>query len=62
MGIFLALESYRLERLAVWKNPEAYEKGISDSAGIVCNWEWEDYLEEGWDRVFKAWLCTGSPK
>ncbi len=22
----------------------------------------EDYLEEGWDRVFKAWLCTGSPK
>ena len=27
MGIFLALESYRLERLAVWKNPEAYEKG-----------------------------------
>ena len=27
MTIFLALESYRLERLAIWRNPEAYEKG-----------------------------------
>ena len=27
MTIFLALESYRLERIAIWRNPEKYEKG-----------------------------------
>ena len=34
MGIFLALESYRLERLAIWRNPEKYEKGYQTFAGI----------------------------
>ena len=28
IGIFLAAESYRLERLAIWRNPEKYEKGF----------------------------------
>ena len=36
MGIFLALESYRLERLAVWKNPEAYEKGYQTLQGLYA--------------------------
>ena len=27
VGIFLGVESYRLERLAIWRNPELYEKG-----------------------------------
>ena len=27
IGIFLSVESYRLERLAIWRNPELYEKG-----------------------------------
>ena len=27
MGIFLAMESYRLERLQIWQHPEKYEKG-----------------------------------
>ena len=27
MGIFLAMESYRLERLQIWRHPENYEKG-----------------------------------
>ena len=26
IGIFLGMASYRLERLAIWRNPEAYEK------------------------------------
>lgn len=36
MGIFLALESYRLERLAIWKNPEAYEKGYQTLQGLYA--------------------------
>ena len=27
LAVFLALESYRLERIAIWRNPEKYEKG-----------------------------------
>lgn len=36
MGIFLALESYRLERLAVWRNPELYEKGYQTLQGLYA--------------------------
>jgi len=34
MAVFLALESYRLERLAIWRNPEAYEKGYQTLQGL----------------------------
>lgn len=36
MAVFLALESYRLERLAIWKNPEAYEKGYQTLQGLYA--------------------------
>ena len=36
MGIFLAVESYRLERLAIWKNPEKYEKGYQTLQGLYA--------------------------
>lgn len=36
MTIFLALESYRLERLAIWRNPEAYEKGFQTLQGLYA--------------------------
>lgn len=36
MGIFLALESYRLERLAIWRNPEKYEKGYQTLQGLFA--------------------------
>lgn len=36
MGIFLALESYRLERLAIWRNPENYEKGYQTRQGLYA--------------------------
>lgn len=36
MGIFLALESYRLERLAIWRNPENYEKGYQTLQGLFA--------------------------
>ena len=36
IGIFLAMESYRLERLAVWRNPEAYDKGFQTLQGLMA--------------------------
>ena len=36
MGIFLALESYRLERLAIWRNPDNYEKGYQTLQGLYA--------------------------
>ena len=36
LGVFLAMESYRLERLAVWRNPEAYEKGFQTLQGLLA--------------------------
>ena len=36
MAIFLALESYRLERIAIWRNPELYEKGYQTLQGLYA--------------------------
>ena len=36
MGIFLALESYRLERLAIWRDPEKFEKGYQTLQGLYA--------------------------
>lgn len=36
MGVFLALESYRLERIAIWRNPEKYEKGYQTLQGLYA--------------------------
>ena len=36
MTIFLALESYRLERIAIWRNPEKYEKGFQTIQGLYA--------------------------
>ncbi len=36
LTIFLALESYRLERLAIWRNPELYEKGYQTMQGLYA--------------------------
>ena len=36
LGIFLALESYRLERIAIWRNPEQYEKGYQTLQGLYA--------------------------
>ena len=54
LAVFLALESYRLERIAIWRDPEAYEKVIRrfrdcmPSAPAAC-------LAEGWGRAFRSW-------
>ena len=36
MGIFLALESYRLERLEIWRDPEKFEKGYQTLQGLYA--------------------------
>jgi len=36
IGIFLSVESYRLERLAIWRNPELYEKGYQTMQGLYA--------------------------
>ena len=36
MAVFLALESYRLERIAIWRNPEKYEKGYQTLQGLYA--------------------------
>ena len=36
IGIFLSLESYRLERLVIWRNPELYEKGYQTMQGLYA--------------------------
>jgi cell division protein FtsW len=36
VGVFLALESYRLERLLIWRNPEQYEKGYQTIQGLYA--------------------------
>ena len=34
--VFLSMEQYRLERLAIWRNPEAYEKGFQTIQGLYA--------------------------
>lgn len=36
MAVFLGLESYRLERLAIWRNPQGYEKGYQTLQGLYA--------------------------
>lgn len=36
LAVFLAMESYRLERLAIWRNPEQYEKGYQTLQGLYA--------------------------
>ncbi|EET60066.1 putative cell division protein FtsW [Marvinbryantia formatexigens DSM 14469] len=36
IAVFLSMEQYRLERLAIWRNPEAYEKGFQTIQGLYA--------------------------
>ncbi len=36
IAIFLSMESYRLERLKIWRNPEEYEKGYQTIQGLYA--------------------------
>ncbi len=53
IAVFLAAESYRLERLAIWLNPEKYEKGYQTLQGLYAI---------GSGGVFGAGLGNGKQK
>ena len=36
IALFLSMEQYRLERLAIWKNPEVHEKGFQTIQGLYA--------------------------
>lgn len=36
IAVFLGLEQYRLERLAVWRDPESYDKGFQTIQGLYA--------------------------
>ncbi len=36
LAVFLAMESYRLERIAIWQHPEKYEKGYQTLQGLYA--------------------------
>lgn len=36
IALFLSMEQYRLERLEIWRNPEAYEKGFQTIQGLYA--------------------------
>lgn len=36
IAVFLSMEQYRLERLAIWRNPEGYEKGFQTIQGLYA--------------------------
>ena len=36
IALFLSMEQYRLERLAIWKDPEAHEKGFQTIQGLYA--------------------------
>ena len=53
LPFFLMMESYRLERLAIWRNPEAYEKGFQTIQGLYAI---------GSGRIFGCGLGKGLQK
>lgn len=36
IAVFLSMEQYRLERLAIWRDPESYEKGFQTIQGLYA--------------------------
>ena len=35
-GMFIALEGYRMDRIKIWRNPEAYDKGYQTLQGLYA--------------------------
>ncbi len=47
MTVFLMLESYRLERLLIWRNPEQFAKGYQTVQGLYAIGSGKDCSAEG---------------
>lgn len=51
--------SYRLERLAIWRNPEKYEKGFQTNSGLICNRKWRPVRKRTGKQPAEAGICAG---
>ena len=67
LGIFLGVESYRLERLAIWRNPEKYEKGYQTLQGLYATGDFKYCGSDKYDSqyrnhtsVYQLWRDIGS--
>ena len=59
IAVFLAAESYRLERLAIWRNPEKYEKGFQTIQGLYAIGS-GGFSEEDLAAAAETGICAGS--
>ena len=59
IAVFLAAESYRLERLAIWRDPEKYEKGFQ-TIQLICHWKRRDFWQRLRKQSAETGICTGS--
>lgn len=61
IAVFLAAESYRLERLAIWRDPENMKR-ISDYTGPVCDRKRRNLRQGVRKQSAEAGICPGSPE
>lgn len=61
IAVFLAAESYRLERLAIWRDRKNMKR-ISDHTGSVCHRKRRDFWQRFREQSAEAGICTGSPE
>ncbi|MFR7521686.1 MAG: FtsW/RodA/SpoVE family cell cycle protein [Ruminococcus sp.] len=57
LAIFLGMESYRLERLAIWRNPEKYEKGFQTIQGYTHR-ERRNFWKRSGKQSAKIGICS----
>ena len=61
IAVFLAAESYRLERLAIWRDPEKYEKGFQTIQGLYAIGS-EGSSARGSGTVCRSWDLSRKPR
>ena len=62
IAVFLAAESYRLERLAIWRDPEKYEKGFQTIQGLYAIGSGGSLRQGVREQSAEAGICPGSPE
>ena len=64
MGVFLALESYRLERIAIWRNPEDYgRKATSTRSRALSPVGFRGLVRQRtWRKCTEAGIRAGGPE
>ena len=61
IAVFLAAESYRLERLAIWRDPEKYEKGFQTIQGLYAIGS-GGIFGKGSGTVCRSWDLSRKPR